>query len=200
MFTRRTATVTMSAPEASCACRMTAWDGYLPVPTMSRERKVRPAMTNGVSMMLALAAADGVDDLHAIALPDHRRLERAAPDDLEVVLDGHAPGVDVEPGEQVQHRHRPLQLVPLAVEGDEHVRDASVRSAYRAESGQVNAVDEVKRHKVRSIDWASSDGTDRLDERSEPGDAARHRGVHLRGPLRPRPAPPPPRRVLPADG
>ena len=30
MFTRRTATVTMSAPEASCACTITAGDEYFP--------------------------------------------------------------------------------------------------------------------------------------------------------------------------
>ena len=50
MFTRRTATVTMSAPEASCACAITACDEYLPVPTISRDVNVRPAMTNGVSV------------------------------------------------------------------------------------------------------------------------------------------------------
>ncbi len=44
MFTRRTATVTMSAPEASCACTMTAFDEYFPVPTIKRDAKVRPAM------------------------------------------------------------------------------------------------------------------------------------------------------------
>ena len=51
MFTRRTATVTMSAPEASWAWAMTMFDGYLPVPTMRRDRNVRPAMTNGESIM-----------------------------------------------------------------------------------------------------------------------------------------------------
>src|SRR5262245_65931987 len=50
MFTRRTATVTMSAPDASCACAITACEEYLPVPTMSRDVNVRPAITNGVSV------------------------------------------------------------------------------------------------------------------------------------------------------
>src|SRR5687767_5974613 len=50
MFRRRTATVTMSAPDASCACAITAFDEYFPVPTMSREMNVRPAITNGVSV------------------------------------------------------------------------------------------------------------------------------------------------------
>ena len=40
MFTRRTATVTISAPDASCACAMTGVDGYLPVPTISRDVNV----------------------------------------------------------------------------------------------------------------------------------------------------------------
>ena len=44
MFTRRTATVTMSAPDASCARCMTANDEYLPVPTIRRDANSRPAM------------------------------------------------------------------------------------------------------------------------------------------------------------
>jgi hypothetical protein len=38
MFTRRTATVTTSAPDASSACTMTAFELYFPVPTNRRER------------------------------------------------------------------------------------------------------------------------------------------------------------------
>jgi hypothetical protein len=44
MFTRRTATVTMSAPDASWARTMTDGDEYFPVPTMSRDAKVFPAI------------------------------------------------------------------------------------------------------------------------------------------------------------
>src|SRR5687767_5242779 len=51
MFTRRTATVTMSAPDASCARAMTGCDGYLPVPMISRDWNVRPAITNGESVI-----------------------------------------------------------------------------------------------------------------------------------------------------
>ena len=40
-FTRRTATVTISVPDAACASAITACDGYLPVPTIRRDRKVR---------------------------------------------------------------------------------------------------------------------------------------------------------------
>jgi hypothetical protein len=42
-LTRRTATVTISAPEASTAAAFCSKFLYLPVPTISREVKVRPA-------------------------------------------------------------------------------------------------------------------------------------------------------------
>src|SRR5688500_867305 len=92
MFTRRTATVTMSAPDAVCACAITACDGYLPVPTMSRDRKVRQAMMKCVLVMgdlrfaicdlrstvtiyglrSPLSGAYEVDNLDAIAVVHHR--------------------------------------------------------------------------------------------------------------------------------
>jgi hypothetical protein len=43
MLTRRTATVTISAPDASTAAAFSSKLLYLPVPTISREVKVRPA-------------------------------------------------------------------------------------------------------------------------------------------------------------
>ena len=52
MFTRLTATVIISAPEASCAFTMTDGDEYLPVPTMRREVKVLSAIVK-VSMTIA---------------------------------------------------------------------------------------------------------------------------------------------------
>jgi hypothetical protein len=56
MLTRRTATVTISAPEASCARTITAGDEYLPVPTMRREENVRFAMTSvSDAMMVSLS-------------------------------------------------------------------------------------------------------------------------------------------------
>ena len=45
MLTRRTATVTMSAPDASWARCMTGNDEYLPVPTIRRDLNSRPAIT-----------------------------------------------------------------------------------------------------------------------------------------------------------
>src|SRR6185295_14440747 len=109
MLTRRTATVIISAPEASCAWTMTAGDEYLPVPTMSRDRKVLPAMTKLSMAMLnpllrmllpyhhtegwrrnpavdRLSAADKVHDFHFVAVVYLGRVERCALQHDEVVL------------------------------------------------------------------------------------------------------------------
>jgi hypothetical protein len=48
-FTRRSATVTISVPEAASAAAMVAKSWYLPVPRMRRERKLRPATTSGAT-------------------------------------------------------------------------------------------------------------------------------------------------------
>ena len=52
-FTRLTATVTISVPDASCAARMIWCDGYLPVPTMRRLVNLRSAMTSGAEEAVA---------------------------------------------------------------------------------------------------------------------------------------------------
>ena len=50
MFTRRTATVIISAPDASCAFTITAGDEYLPVPTRRRDENVLPAIVEGIGV------------------------------------------------------------------------------------------------------------------------------------------------------
>src|SRR5258707_12651375 len=50
-FTRRTATVTISAPEAACARAISGKLRYLPVPTIKRDRKARPAITSESDMV-----------------------------------------------------------------------------------------------------------------------------------------------------
>src|SRR6202167_5518750 len=58
-LTRRTATVTISAPLASSE-RAVSWkDLYFPVPTIRRERKERPAMTRGSVMILHCKSSEG---------------------------------------------------------------------------------------------------------------------------------------------
>src|SRR5688572_14342548 len=119
MLTLRTATVTISVPDAACTCAITACDGYLPVPTNSRDANVRPAMTRGVSRILS--TTHEVDDLDRIAVGDDHLRKPVAPDDGEVVLDGDAPRVDLEFLQQRCHGNRFLDLEPVAVQGDHHV-------------------------------------------------------------------------------
>jgi hypothetical protein len=45
-LTRRTATVIISAPDASCALTITDGDEYFPVPTISRDENVFSAIVN----------------------------------------------------------------------------------------------------------------------------------------------------------
>src|SRR5713226_6983680 len=111
----------MSAPDASWACTMTAGDEYFPVPTMSREEKVFPAMTRLSMSSPALSAPDEVDDLHLIAFADLDRFERPALEHHEVVLDRDAPRVDVEPHEQKTDGQRAGDLERIAVQSDLHV-------------------------------------------------------------------------------
>lgn len=149
MFTRRTATVTISAPEAAWACAMMACDGYLPVPTINRDVNVRPAMTNGVSVN-RLPSTDEVDDLHRIALANQDVGKRWALDDVQVVFHGDASWIDVELREQRRHRLRTVELEPFAVECDrhcnetrleglEHTRKTACSSAYCSLFEQVKA-------------------------------------------------------------
>ncbi len=55
MLVRRMATVTISAPLASMACRVSSRLWYLPVPTSRREWYVLPAMISGSSVVPGLA-------------------------------------------------------------------------------------------------------------------------------------------------
>src|SRR5258708_39951985 len=50
-LTRRTATVTISAPEAAWARAISVKLRYLPVPTIKRDRKARPAITSESDMV-----------------------------------------------------------------------------------------------------------------------------------------------------
>src|SRR3954454_14863231 len=75
--TRRTATVTISAPEVSIAAPMVALSRYLPVPTMRRERNSRPPRVNGVSR----SVSGGVRIAVIIAPSDGLVVPRCARDD-----------------------------------------------------------------------------------------------------------------------
>src|SRR6187200_2083926 len=142
MFTRRTATVTISAPDAACACAITACDGYLPVPTMRRDLKVRPAIVNGMSVNAQLPTSNSqwrvayrlpptayyrdlptpneVHDLHRVAFADEDVRIGLALDDVQVVFNRHAARIDVELREERGHRQRAVELEAFAVEDDGH--------------------------------------------------------------------------------
>src|SRR6266478_9927819 len=67
MLTRRTATVTISAPDTSIARLVSLKSLYFPVPTISRERYLLPAMSRKSSTNLS--SADEVDNLQRVAFP-----------------------------------------------------------------------------------------------------------------------------------
>src|SRR5215471_19543703 len=126
MFTRLTATVTMSAPDASCAFAITAWDVYFPVPMMRRDWKVLPAMTN-VSVFITdlsvqLASTHEIDDFDVVAFADQSLAESGALQDDQIVLHGDPPGVDGERFQKSCHSHRRGDVIPIAVERDGHER------------------------------------------------------------------------------
>ena len=62
--TRRSATVTISAPDASSASRVSSSEAYLPVPTMMRDVKVRPPsdQVSDIDMCFILVAKSAAAD------------------------------------------------------------------------------------------------------------------------------------------
>src|SRR5690348_7906129 len=70
-FTRRTATVTMSAPEAACARAISGKLRYFPVPTISRDLNARPAMirSSDIAMDISMVILD-------LLGPGHKSEER----------------------------------------------------------------------------------------------------------------------------
>src|SRR4030095_4026108 len=78
-------------------------------------------------------APDEIDNLDLVAVADQRRGKRVAPDDDHVVFDGNAPGIDVQPFEQLLHGHRLLEIVRVPVERNPHGR--GLAEFYCTESG-----------------------------------------------------------------
>src|SRR6185436_11492405 len=95
--TRRSATVTISAPEAARASRVSSLDTYFPVPTMMRERKVRlprvqVSIISDISSVLGVSGISATsykgDDLEAVAGGEHGGRVLCPRHDLAVALDG----------------------------------------------------------------------------------------------------------------
>src|SRR5438132_2587817 len=115
MFTRRTATVTISAPEASIARRVSAKDAYLPVPTISRERYSRPASRKGSFMS---AAPDEMDDLDPVTVAQHRHAVLGARHDGAVHLDRDTTRPEPERGDEIGDRGLRVERAGLVVHDD----------------------------------------------------------------------------------
>src|SRR4029079_10268128 len=109
--TRRTATVTTSAPDASIASIICAFDAYLPVPTISRERNSCPAITSGwgsISVSGEIRSACAISapahEVHDLEYVIRRELERSKggsiTHDDPVALDDHRARVELE-GRQI---------------------------------------------------------------------------------------------------
>src|SRR5687768_551991 len=95
--TRRSATVTISAPEAARAARVSSSDLYLPVPTISREVSVRsPSFQESVIS----ASSDEGHDLEPITVGEEGGRMLGTWDDLEVALDGDALVAEAELAEE----------------------------------------------------------------------------------------------------
>src|SRR5258708_22770371 len=91
MWVRRMATVTICAPLASMARRVSSKSRYFPVPTRRREAYGLPAMRRGSLATDTSTASHGDHDLDAVAVGEPLAREAAARDDLAVPLDGQPP-------------------------------------------------------------------------------------------------------------
>src|SRR5258708_33482459 len=93
--TRRTATVTTSAPEASSARIISSVERYLPVPTSRREWNTRPPMVRGMSFTTSRAVVMGspssyeMHQLDGIARGDAHLAQRRPAHDAAVLLPPH---------------------------------------------------------------------------------------------------------------
>src|SRR5713226_7744709 len=91
ILTRRTATVTTSAPDASMAFCVSMKSLYLPVPTQRRERNSIPAIVSrSPPIVVAPPPADEADDFHPVAVTQRGPRERLPVHDLEVQLNRDA--------------------------------------------------------------------------------------------------------------
>src|SRR5271154_1614155 len=123
IFTRRTATVTISAPLSSTAALVSAKSRYLPVPTISRDLNFLPPNSNKVScifsaLRVALSAADEVDYLDLVAGPHNGRVVIGLRHNLAIDLDRHAPATHLELLEQRVQRRVAVERIRVAVECD----------------------------------------------------------------------------------
>src|SRR6266404_1728488 len=122
MFTRRTATVTISAPDALTAAAFSARLLYFPVPTISRELKVRRATVH-VSALKSCCAVNSstsnkMHDLEIVAVLDADFAEGRTRHDFEVSLDGYPQRIESEAVHHLGHADSARHSTVLAVDPD----------------------------------------------------------------------------------
>src|SRR5581483_10578999 len=129
ILTRRTATVTISAPLASTAARVSAKSRYLPVPTISREVKTRPASSKESCCIIesrarrsaartptgASPASNEIHDFDPVTGLQRYRVVLGARHDRQIDLDGDPPATHLQPLEQCGEAGIAVHQVVLAV-------------------------------------------------------------------------------------
>src|SRR5437762_719639 len=136
MLVRPLATVTISAPLASTARRVSSKSLYLPVPISRRERYARPAMRSGsaicsasrVGAFIALASADRDDDLERVAFGEPRVRIPASRHDLSVLFNGHSLSSELERVEELRDIRARLETLHLTVDRElDHLESPGAR-------------------------------------------------------------------------
>src|SRR5512140_1066136 len=138
--TRRSATVTICAPEARTAPTMVSASRNLPVPIRSREVNRCPPTIHGSCSLPRRSmasppdsrfmpppirrspASDEAEQLHAIAFPQPARAPGGGGDHLIVQDDHHRPPADAHLLQQRRHGFGLLPLVRLPVDGQIHAQ------------------------------------------------------------------------------
>src|SRR5690349_8665083 len=115
--TRRTATVTISAPDASSAARVCAMSRYLPVPTKSRDANRCAPIEKASSIS---SSAYELHDLESIAFVDARLRVLGAGNDLGVALDCDELIAEAERVEQRRHGGARCDVSILPIDHDPH--------------------------------------------------------------------------------
>src|SRR5579875_1833772 len=131
MLTRRTATVTISAPLASTARRVSSKSRYFPVPTIKRERKTRPpssSLSSCISILLPghhrigrrSAAAHKIHHLDEVAFIDDGVFVLRLGHHGLIDLDRNTVGLELEFRNQARNRGRTVKGMGFAVKGYLH--------------------------------------------------------------------------------
>ncbi len=125
-FTRRTATVTTSAPDASIARVIVSMSEYLPVPTMRRDWNVRPPIVSGVSstvstaVVIASPSTDKMHELNRIAGRDFHVAESWPAHDAAIVLDDHRARIELQLSQDFEQGRTLSELLAFSVHHHVH--------------------------------------------------------------------------------